>query len=53
MMIFSKTSPETLPMKKLKNPEINPKTWCVNEKLLNNSGMLYIVRKVIKRRIQW
>ena len=34
MMIFLKTSIETLPLKKPRNPEINPKTWYVNEKFL-------------------
>ena len=37
----------------MKNPEINPKTWYVNEKLLNNSGVLHIIKKVIKCRIRW
>ena len=32
MMIFSKTFIETLPLKKPKNTEVNPKTWYINEK---------------------
>ena len=36
MLIFSKTSAETIPSKTLKNLEINPKTWYVNEKFLVN-----------------
>ena len=34
MMLFSKTSTETLPLKKPKNPKFNPKTWYVIEKFL-------------------
>ena len=34
IMLFSKTSTETLPSKNPKNPEINPKTWYVKEKNL-------------------
>ena len=34
MMIFSKTSTEILLLKKHKHPEINTKTWCVNENIL-------------------
>ena len=47
-MIFPRSLTETIPLKNPKNPEINPKTWYVNEKNLNNSGVLYIIRKVLK-----
>ena len=33
-MIFSKTSTETIPSKKPKNPETNAEIWSVNEKFL-------------------
>ena len=38
-MIFPKISTETLPSKKPKNPEINPKTWYVKEKVFNNDDI--------------
>ena len=34
MMLLSKTSTETLLSKNPKNPENNPETWFVNEKIL-------------------
>ena len=52
-MIFSKTSTQTLPFKNPKNPEINPKTWYVNEKIFNKYDILYIVEKTFKNAIQW
>ena len=48
MMLFSKTSTETLPLKKPKNLKINPKTWYVNEKFSNKNDILYIVEKLLK-----
>ena len=47
MMIFVRSLTGTLPSKKPKNPKHNPETWYVN-----NSGVLHIVEKVIKRRIR-
>ena len=38
MMIFSDTSTETLSSK---NPEVNPKTWYVNENFFNEYDILY------------
>ena len=51
-MIFANTLPETLAAKNPKNPEINPITWYVNEKVFNKYDILYIVEKVLKRSIQ-
>ena len=51
-MIFSKTSAQTIPSKKSKNPEINPETWYVNEKIFNKHDILYIVEKVLKNAAQ-
>ena len=48
MMLFPKTSTETLPSKNPKNSKNKPETSYVNEKILNNSEVLYITRKVIK-----
>ena len=48
MMIFWRTSTQTLPFKNPKNPEINPKTWYVNEIFLNKFDTLYIVENVLK-----
>ena len=52
MMIFSKTSTETLPSKNPKNPEINPITWYVNENFFDKYDILYLVEKVLKSSIQ-
>ena len=52
MMKFSKTSTQTLPSKNPKNPEINPETWYVNEKVFDNYDILYIDENVLKNAIQ-
>ena len=49
MMIFSKTSTETLPSE---NPKNNPETWYVNEIFFYKYDILYIVEKVLKSSIQ-
>ena len=51
-MLFWKTSTGTLPSKNPKSPKINPKTWYVNEKIVENDVILYIVEKVMKSSIQ-
>ena len=52
-MTFSRWLTETIPLKNPKNPEIYPETWYVNEKVLSNGGVLYIIEKEIKCRIRW
>ena len=52
MIIFSKKSTETLPLKNPKNPKINPNTWYVNEKVFNKYDILYIVEKELKNAAQ-
>ena len=53
MMIFLKSLTETIPLKNPKNPKNYPETWYVNEKILSNSKLLYIIRKVNKCTFQW
>ena len=48
MMVFSKTSTETLPLKNPKTPKNNPENWCVNEKVFDKFDILYIVEKSSK-----
>ena len=52
MMLLSKTSTETLLSKNPKNPENNPETWFVNEKIFDNYDILYIVEKVLRSSIK-
>ena len=53
MIIFSKTSTQTLPSKNPKNPKSNPETWYVNKKFFNKYDILYIAEKALKSTIQW
>ena len=49
MVKFSKTMTETITIKILK---LYPETWYVNEKILKNDYILFIVEKVMKNAIQ-
>ena len=50
-IIFSKTSTETLPMKKPKNPEFIPSNIVCQSKLFIHSGVLYIIRLVRRSKL--
>ena len=50
MVILSKTSTETLPLTKPKNPETIPSNMVCQRKVIKKSGVLYIVEKKIKCR---
>ena len=52
-MIFSKTSTETIPLKKPKTPKNNTETWYVNKNFFNKYDILNIVEGVLKNAIQW
>ena len=49
MKFFSKTLTETILLEKPKNPETIPSNMVCQWKILNDSGLLYIIRKVNKR----
>ena len=51
--MFLKTFTETLPLKKPTNPETIPSNMVCDWKILSNSRVLYIIRKVIKCRFEW
>ena len=54
MKIFSGTMTETITIEKPKNPETVPSNMVCPWKVFNNVNILYIVWKVLKRRIeQW
>ena len=50
---FQKRKLKPYHWKKPKNPEIIPSNIVCQWKFLNDSGFLYIIRKVIKRRLRW
>ena len=53
MKIVSETQTETIPLKKLESPETKPSNTLCQWKNLNDSGLLYIIRKLIERRLRW
>ena len=46
-MIVLRSLTETILLKNPNNPKINPQTWFVSKKILRNSGLFYIVEKII------
>ena len=52
MEIFSKTTTETLPLEKPKNPETIPSNMLCQWKVFNNDEFLFIVGKVLQNAIQ-
>ena len=51
-MIFSKTTGEIIPSRKPKNLETIPSKSVCQRKISKNSGVLYIVKNVIKNAIR-